>query len=268
MNGRAPGEPTSDRQPGAPITRHRILEAIARPSPPISARSRRRRRALWGACVAVPAAVLVLVIAGCGSSAPAPKGLTIAGPGLATGKPPWPPEYAHLAERLRQLGLPPGGKEIFHIHALLHIYVNGLLVPLPANVGLDPAKKLESSMHTHDSSGIIHMEAPKPFSYTLGDFFAVWGVKLGPAQVGGFTGLGGDHLHFYVNGKALADPAAHVLRKDDSVVIGYGADGSFPHAPGTSQLKAVEGKGGASLSCSSGPKKGHARSCLGSSSKP
>jgi hypothetical protein len=206
--------------------------------------------------------LLILATAGCGSSARAPSGLTIAGPGLAAGMPPWPPEYQHLAERLQRLGLPPGGKETFHIHALLHIYVSGLLVPLPPNIGLDPAKHLESSLHTHDSTGIIHMEAAHPYKFTLGDFFSVWGVKLGPAQLGGLTGLGGNGLHFYLNGKPLSNPAAHVLHNNDSVVIGYGADSAFPHTPSTFLLKEVEGKGGAALSCSSAPAGHHARSCL------
>jgi hypothetical protein len=86
-------------------------------------------------------------------------------------------------------------------------------------------------MHTHDSSGIIHMEAPHPFNYTLGDFFSVWGVKLGPAQVGGLKGYGGDHLHFYLNGEPLSNPAALVLHKDDNVVIGYGPPNGYPHNP-------------------------------------
>src|SRR5438874_8256390 len=181
-------------------------------------------------CIAL-LGLLALVAAGCGSGSAAPAGLTISGPGLQTGKPPWRPEYQHLAQRLRQIGIPPGGKETFHIHAMLHIYVDGLLVALPAEIGLDPAKSLESSMHTHDSTGIIHMEAPHPYNYTLGDFFAVWGVKLGPTQVGGLRGYGGDHLHFYLNGKPLNNPAALVLRKDDSVVIGYGPRSAYPHNP-------------------------------------
>jgi hypothetical protein len=211
--------------------------------------------------IALLAGVLVLVTVGCGSSTDAPPGLTIAGPGLQTSKPPWPPEYDHLAQRLKLIRIPPGGKEKFHIHALLHIYVNGLLSPLPANIGLDPAKGIESSMHTHDATGIIHMEAPHPFNYTLGDFFSVWGVKLGPAQVGGLKGYGGYHLHFYLNGKPLSNPAALVLHKGDSVVIGYGPLSSFPHNPSTLLLTEVE-KGEGGLGCGAA-KKGHkAKSCL------
>jgi len=215
------------------------------------------RRHLWITLLGL----LALVVAGCGSGSAAPAGLTISGPGLQTGKPPWPPEYQHLAQRLRQIGIPPGGKETFHIHAMLHIYVDGLLVPLPANIGLDPAKRVESSMHTHDSTGIMHMEAPHPYSYTLGDFFSVWGVKLGPAQVGGLTGFGGDHLHFYLNGKPLSNPAALVLHKEDSVVIGYGPVSSFPHRPSTFLLTEVE-KGEGGLGCGGAKAGHHAKPCL------
>jgi hypothetical protein len=159
------------------------------------------------------------------------------------------------------IGIPPGGEEKFHIHAMLHIYVNGLLSPLAADIGLDPAKGIESSMHTHDGTGIIHMEAPHPYNYTLGDFFSVWGVKLGPAQVGGLKGYGGDHLHFYLNGKPLSNPAALVLHKDDSVVIGYGPPGGYPHNPSKFLLKEVD-KGEGGLGCGA-TKKGHkSKSCL------
>src|SRR5262249_5250944 len=111
--------------------------------------------------------VLALVAAGCGASATAPPpGLSISGPGLPTRMPPGQPQYANVAQRVKLIGTPPGGKEAFHIHALLHVYVNGLLSPVPANIGIDRAKGVESSLHTHDATGIIHMEAPHPFSYT------------------------------------------------------------------------------------------------------
>jgi hypothetical protein len=210
---------------------------------------------------AVAATLLVLALTACGSSdAPAPTGEVISGPGLSTSQPPWAPEYTHLAERVRAIGIPPGGQEKFHIHALLHIYVNGLLIPVPALIGLDPAKHLEESLHTHDRTGIIHMEAPHAYPFTLGDFFSVWGVKLGPAQVGALKGLGGDKLHFYLNGKPLSNPAAHVLHDGESIVIGYGPPSSYPHAPSTFLLKELkEGKGG--LGCAAVPGQTRKHSC-------
>ncbi len=230
-------------------------------------RLRKSTRPLARASLSALAGLLILVAAGCGSGSTLPPGLIISGPGLQSGQPPWSPEYGHLAERLRLLGLPTGGKETFHIHALLHIYVEGLLVPIAGNVGVDSSKNLESSLHTHDRTGIIHMEASHPYAFTLGDFFSVWGVKFGPAQLGGLSGYGGDHLHFYVNGKPLTNPAAHVLHNNDSIVIGYGADSSFPHAPSTFLLTEVEGKGGTALSCSSAPAGSKARACLAPEAK-
>jgi hypothetical protein len=238
--------------------------------------TRRVNGSLARRSLVVLVASLGVLAAGCGSSAHAPPGLSITGPGLQVsqpasqlGQPAWQPEYAHLAQRLKLIGIPPGGEEKFHIHALLHIYVNGLLSPLAADIGL-PAKGIESSMHTHDGTGIIHMEAPHPFNYTLGDFFSVWGVKLGPAQVGGLKGDGGDRLHFYLNGKPLSNPAALVLHKDDSVVIGYGPPSGYPHNPSKFLLTEVD-KGEGGLGCGATKKGQKSKSCLApktSASKP
>jgi hypothetical protein len=123
------------------------------------------RRALAGAMGAV---ALVALAAGCGSSGDPPQGLTIAGPGLRTTQPPWKPEYAHLQERAKAIGLPPVGKETFHIHAMLHIYVNGLLSPIPADIGIEASKGRETSLHTHDSTGIIHMETDMSWCLSSG----------------------------------------------------------------------------------------------------
>jgi len=185
------------------------------------------------------AALTVALAAGCGSSgsndATVP-GTTNAGPGLQTSQPPWRPEYAHLRERIRAIGLPPAGTERFHIHALLRIYVDGILSPIPANIGVNHARDIETSLHTHDRTGIVHMESTHPHRFTLGDFFAVWGVRLGPDRVGG---LSGDQVHFFLNGRPLRDPAAYEMRDDDNIVIGYGTLDSFPHAPSTELLRAV-----------------------------
>ena len=210
---------------------------------------------------------LVLLGAGCGSSSPASggtttaaahaPGLTISGPGLQEGPGPWGAEYAHLPERRAELKLPPVGAETFHIHAALHIYDNGLVLPVPALVGLQPAKGIEMSLHTHDPSGVIHMETVKPYKFTLGDFFKVWGVKLGPEQVGGLKGLGGNRLHFYVNGHPFSNPAAYVMHNGDNFAIGYGPDSSFPHSPGDQLLHEVmEGKAGLNCSATTNSKKG------------
>jgi len=206
-----------------------------------------------GTSYALAALVVALAAAGCGSSGSntaTVAGTTNAGPGLQTSQPPWRPEYAHLAQRIRALGLPPAGTERFHIHALLRIYVDGILTPVPKNIGIYEPRHIEGSLHTHDETGIVHMESTHPHRFTLGDFFAVWGVKLGPDRVGGLTGLGGDKLHFYLNGRPLSDPAAHQLRDEDVIVIGYGAADSFPHMVNTEALRLLKSARGTTLACS------------------
>lgn len=198
-------------------------------------------------------------LAGCGSSSSesdAPPGMTISAPGLQGGQPPWRPEYRHLRQRIAQLGLPPAGTERFHIHALLRIYVDGILVPIPRNIGIDESRDIYPSLHTHDSTGIIHMESTHPHRFTLGDFFAVWGVKLGPDRLGGLTG---ERLHFFLNGRRLRDPAAYEMRNDDNIVIGYGALDSFPHEPGVELLRALRA---GTLGCSNKRDGRRATSCF------
>ena len=49
-------------------------------------------------------------------------------------------------------------------------------------------------------------------TYTLGELFAVWGVRFTPGCLGGYCAGGGRRLRVYVNGRAdQGDPAALVL---------------------------------------------------------
>ena len=113
------------------------------------------RRAL----LAAMAVAAVAVLAGCGQSGPPEKGLLVTGTNVRATQPPWAPQYAGLHQRIKTLGLPTGDSEKFHIHAQVSIYNQGLLVPIPANVGIDERHHIETTIHTHDGSGIIHMEA-------------------------------------------------------------------------------------------------------------
>jgi len=89
-------------------------------------------------------------------------------------------------------------KIAFHIHAHLTIFVNGKAKVIPYGVGIGPPIAglnttagpfvTEGScfmwLHTHALDGIIHMEAPTQMTFTLGQFFAVWGQPLSSTQVG------------------------------------------------------------------------------------
>jgi hypothetical protein len=90
---------------------------------------------------------------------------------------------------------------LFHIHAHLTVYVDGMARRIPYGVGIAGPQTSQTPegpyvsnggcfywLHTHAADGIIHIESPIERTFTLGEFFDVWGQKLGPAQVGPTTG--------------------------------------------------------------------------------
>lgn len=217
------------------------------------------RRALH-LLVALAAVLALGVLAGCGEKQETLGDTSVLYlPGVKPTSPPWRPEYAHLKTRIRRLRLPPIGKQQVHHHALVHIYNDGLLIPVQPNIGLYPPQKAFSSVHTHDSSGVVHMESVRPFNFTLGDFFAIWGVPFGQKTLGNLKASGNKQIHVYVNGKPLAHPVGYVMRDQDNISIGYGSDSSFPHKPDTGALKAVD-KG--KLGCGQTEKGKPVRSCI------
>ncbi len=101
----------------------------------------------------------------------------------------------------------------FHIHPTLKISVDGVDEVIPAQVGIKDG--CMSPLHTHDTSGKIHVESPEARDFTLGDFFAVWGKTLARD---GFV------LTVLVDG-AVADyvtgPDEQVLKDDQQIVLQY-----------------------------------------------
>jgi hypothetical protein len=90
---------------------------------------------------------------------------------------------------------------VFHIHAHLTIFINGAQRQVPAGVGIPGSQPEQTAqgqvagggsclywLHTHAPDGIIHVESPIHRTYTLGDFFDLWGQPLGPSQVGPVKG--------------------------------------------------------------------------------
>jgi len=66
----------------------------------------------------------------------------------------------------------------FHIHAHLTMYINGQAVPLPAQVGIAKDQSCLYWLHTHDTSGVIHLEAPVNQSFILGNFLNEWSTQF------------------------------------------------------------------------------------------
>jgi hypothetical protein len=213
-------------------TRQRRRQA-ARARQAAERRRRERRRRL-----AIAAVVAVVLVAGIGGLALAAAGRhrpaatrPAALAGLQTGPAPWSANTADLAERLRAIGVPPlnpvEGTAV-HIHQHLDLFVDGHQVPVPALVGIDPSVGF-APLHTHDSSGVVHVESPTVRTYTLGDFFAVWGVRFTPSCLGGSCSGGDRRLRVYVNGAPVrGDPTALVLQSHQEIVVAYGTAAQLP----------------------------------------
>jgi hypothetical protein len=197
-----------------------------------AARARRRRR------LGIAAVLAVVLVAGVGGLAVSAANrdrqpATSPGPlaGLQTGPAPWGANTADLAERLEAIGVPPlspmEGTAV-HIHQHLDLYVDGRTVPVPAGIGIDPAVGY-APLHTHDPSGVIHVESPTMRAYTLGEFFAVWGVRFTPGCLGGYCAGGGRQLRLFVDGRAYrGDPTTLALAPHQELVVAFGTAAQLP----------------------------------------
>lgn len=201
------------------------------------------------AALAVAVAAMLL-LAGCGGSddaadstttttTPATAGVELGPafesiadlPGALKTPPPWPANTAELQQRLRAIGLQPLTEEgqVLHTHQHLDIFVAGKPVTIPGDLGIGDG--FISDLHTHASypPGIIHVESPTDARFTLGQFFAVWGVPLSPTCLGGLCEEGDRQLKAWVNGKAVsADPTRIVLEDHQQIVLAYGTPAQEP----------------------------------------
>jgi hypothetical protein len=139
-------------------------------------------------------------------------------PGLEEGPPPWPAEIERLRARLDAIGVPARAGTTLHTHQHLDVFVNGGRVVVPAGIGI--GEGLISPLHTHDASGVIHVESTTVRSYSLAEFFAVWGVRLTKTCLAGECGPG--KLHFFVDGKPATDPNRIVLTHHQEIAVAFG----------------------------------------------
>ena len=92
----------------------------------------------------------------------------------------WPaPE--DVPERVRAAGLEMLDNEAMdmHIHTTLKVYSGGRPVTVPADIGIDRSgpKPRYSPLHTHDTTGTLHVESERWRDFTLGQLLVEWGVS-------------------------------------------------------------------------------------------
>jgi hypothetical protein len=112
----------------------------------------------------------------------------------------------------------------YHIHFFLGIIDHGKEIALPSTIGIvDPRHAKDGFtnggrcayyLHTHDSSGIVHVEVPEalPYGselYDLRRFLDVWGVSHGEENFGGLHGK----VRVFVGNAALKQTTVSLYRE-------------------------------------------------------
>src|SRR6478735_2447013 len=199
------------------------------------ARSGGRRRGWWWAAAGVgvvAALIVVIVIAvtknGDGRKSEADAVSTQNAPATTAvgvdSLPPWPAP-ADATAAARNAGLPMLSSEgnVEHIHVHLDVLDDGQPVPVPANIGIDTVRGAISPLHTHDTSGVIHIESPVKRQFSLGQFFSEWGVSLSADNIGGLRATDGNSVRVFVNGAPRSgNPAAIMFNQHDEIALLYG----------------------------------------------
>ena len=117
---------------------------------------------------------------------------------------------------------------VMHIHQHLTIYDHGKKFVVPANIGIPVVGSCLYWLHTHASDGIIHVESPKMRSFTLGQFFDIWGQPLTATNVAGIKVKKGQ-VRAYVNeNQYRADPRTIDLLEHSDIVLEVGPPFRIP----------------------------------------
>ena len=140
-------------------------------------------------------------------------------------------------ERVAAAGLPGFTSEqlFFHVHAHLDVFVDGKAVPVAAGIGISDelgktqqagkskcANPCISPLHTHDDSGVLHVENDKERQITLGQLFTEWGVRFSADCVGGYCAPDKPHKAYVGGQEFTGDPSTIVLKDREEIAIVIG----------------------------------------------
>jgi hypothetical protein len=203
------------------------------------ARAQRMRQLVWivglGAVVAIGVFLLTRSDASNRPSEPLPGELRTEAP--------WDANADQAAERAQILGLPGHSTPLaMHEHANVQIFVHGEPQTIPVNVGINEADGAIESIHTHETSGTVHIESETARQFTLGEFFGVWGVRLTPSCLGGHCNDGDNRLRVYVDGEQVStDPRDVPLDDQTVIVLTYGTEQEEPSPiPSTFDFSSIQ----------------------------
>lgn len=108
--------------------------------------------------------------------------------------------------------------ETYHVHSTLRIIINGEEQKIPSNLGTAPCVK---PIHTHDDTGLIHLENAKPFRAILGDFFLVWEKPFSRDHILDYNADETHEIIMTVTGERSDQYENLVLEDKQEIVIEY-----------------------------------------------
>lgn len=111
----------------------------------------------------------------------------------------------------------------YHIHQHLTLYDAGQPVTVPQGIGIDQKDNCLYWMHTHDTSGVIHVESPTRTQYTLGNFLDIWGQRITKTYFLTHGLAVGHSIRAYLATKPYAaDPRDVPLTSRQVITVEYG----------------------------------------------
>ncbi len=111
---------------------------------------------------------------------------------------------------------------VFHIHQHLAIFSRGKPVTVPDDVGRPIVGQCLYWLHTHTADGIVHIESPSFRTFTLGNFFDIWGEPLRPDAVASARVAKGATRVFVDGRRYTGDPRKIELAQHTVITIEAG----------------------------------------------
>lgn len=141
---------------------------------------------------------------------------------------------ADTAGAIAAAGLPelPSEGDIVHYHAHVDVRINGQDVEVAPQIGI--GRTTISPVHTHDTTGVVHIESFQDDVFTLGQFFTEWGVDLNHDCLATFCTDADHELRVAVNGTEIDptdDPADIVFDTHAEIAVWYGPSGETVKFP-------------------------------------
>lgn len=104
-----------------------------------------------------------------------------------------------------------------HYHATLKISYLGEDYPIPANIGL--IGDCIHPVHTHDYTGLIHVDYPTKYPFTLNDFFTEWGIRFSRYQLSNILITKDTRLVMTVNGHPSTEYENHIIHEGEVITL-------------------------------------------------